>query len=137
MRSYADNTVAVGIIVGLIAGKTIGIFCATYLTARFTRASLDEDLRWIDVAGLALLAGIGFTVSLLIGDLAYGVESSRAEHAKVGVLLGSTGAAVIAAAILRHRNHTYRRLCEAEEVDTDHDGTPDVYQLDAKPPATP
>jgi NhaA family Na+:H+ antiporter len=124
------DTVAIGIVVGLVAGKTIGIFGATYLMARFTRADLDEELRWIDVAGLAVLAGIGFTVSLLIGDLAYGPESARGEHVKVGVLVGSLLAATIAAVILRLRNRVYRRLCEAEEVDTDNDGTPDVYEAD-------
>jgi Na+:H+ antiporter, NhaA family len=124
------DTVAIGIVVGLVAGKTIGIFGATYLMARFTRADLDDELRWIDVAGLAVLAGIGFTVSLLIGDLAYGPESTRGEHVKVGVLVGSILAATIAAVILRIRNRVYRRLCEAEEVDTDNDGTPDVYEAD-------
>jgi Na+:H+ antiporter, NhaA family len=131
------DTVAIGIIVGLVAGKTIGIFGATYLMARFTRASLDEDLRWVDVVGLAVLAGIGFTVSLLIGDLAYGPDSARGEHVKLGVLVGSLTAAVIAAVILRLRNRTYRRLCEAEELDSDQDGTPDVYEVDSSPSATP
>ncbi len=92
---------AIGIIVGLVAGKTVGIFGATYLMARFTRARLDEDRRWVDVAGLAVLAWIGFTVSLLTGDLAYGPDSARGEHVKVGVLVGSLTAAVIAAVILR------------------------------------
>jgi Na+:H+ antiporter, NhaA family len=131
------DPVAIGIIAGLVAGKTVGIFGATYLLARFTRASLDEDLRWVDVAGLAVLAGIGFTVSLLIGDLAYGSDSARGEHVKVGVLVGSLTAALIAAVILRLRNRTYRRLCEAEELDTDQDGTPDVYEVDSSRPATP
>ena len=92
------DTVAIGIVVGLVAGKTIGIFGATYLVARFTRASLDEDLRWVDVVGLAVLAGIGFTVSLLIGELAYGAGSDRDEHVKIGVLVGSLLAALIGAA---------------------------------------
>ena len=122
------DTVALGIIVGLVAGKTIGIFGSTYLMARFTKATLDKDLRWVDVAGLAVLAGIGFTVSLLIGDLAYGAGSERDEHVKVGVLVGSLAAALIAAVILRLRNRTYRRLCAEEERDSDADGTPDVYE---------
>ena len=122
------DTVALGIIVGLVAGKTIGIFGSTYLMARFTKATLDQDLRWVDVAGLAVLAGIGFTVSLLIGDLAYGAGSERDEHVKVGVLVGSLAAALIAAVILRLRNRTYRRLCAEEERDSDADGTPDVYE---------
>ena len=78
------DTVALGIVVGLVAGKTIGIFGATYLMARFTRATLDEDLRWVDVVGVAVLAGIGFTVSLLIGDLAYGSGSDRDDTRQSG-----------------------------------------------------
>ena len=62
--------------------------------ARFTRASLDEDLRWVDVLGLCRCwPAIGFTVSLLIGDLAFGLGSDRDEHVKVGVLVGSLRAA--------------------------------------------
>ena len=128
LTSALGDTVALGIVLGLVAGKTIGIFTATYLMARFTRATLDEDLRWVDVAGLAVLAGIGFTVSLLIGELAYGAGSERDEHVKVGVLVGSLLAAVIAAVVLRLRNRTYRRLCAAEALDSDADGTPDLYE---------
>jgi NhaA family Na+:H+ antiporter len=75
-----------------------------------------------------VLSGIGFTVSLLIGDLAYGTDSGRDERVKIGVLCGSVLAALLAALILRARNRVYRKLCEAEERDSDHDGTPDVYQ---------
>jgi len=128
LTSALGDTVALGIIAGLVAGKTIGIFGATYLMARFTKASLDEDLRWVDVAGLAVLAGIGFTVSLLIGDLAYGTGSERDHYVKVGVLVGSLLAALAGAGILRLRNNTYRRLCAAENVAVNTDGTPDVYQ---------
>ena len=71
------DPVALGIVVGLVVGKTIGISAATWLVARFTRAELDEDLSWSDVLGLALLGGIGFTVSLLIGELAFGAGSVR------------------------------------------------------------
>ena len=127
VESLTDR-VALGIVAGLVAGKAIGIFGATYLVARFTRGSLDRHLRWIDVLGLSVLAGVGFTVSLLIGELAFGAGSTRDEHVKVGVLTGSVLAAAIAAAILRARNRAYRRACEEEETDTDHDGTPDVYE---------
>ncbi|MCC6495194.1 MAG: Na+/H+ antiporter NhaA [Propionibacteriaceae bacterium] len=130
LTASLTDTVALGIITGLVAGKTIGIFGATYLVARFTRASLDDDLRWVDIFGLAALAGIGFTVSLLIGDLAYGAGSDLDNHVKVGVLTGSFVAATIAAVILRARNRTYRRIQEAEEADTDNDGTPDRYDTD-------
>jgi len=123
-----EDRVALGIIAGLVVGKTVGVLGSTWLMARFTRARLDTDLRWVDVFGLSLLAGIGFTVSLLIGDLAYGAGSTRDEHVKVGVLCGSLLAALLACIVLRARNRTYRRICEAEERDTDADGTPDVYE---------
>jgi NhaA family Na+:H+ antiporter len=83
------DPIAIGIVTGLVAGKTIGILGATYLVARFTHAELDENLAWVDVLGLALLGGIGFTVSLLIGELAFGAGSLRDEHVKVAVLTGS------------------------------------------------
>ena len=122
------DRVALGIIAGLVVGKTVGIFGATYLMARFTRADLDENLRWVDVLGLSVLAGVGFTVSLLIGELAFGVGSERDEHVKVAVLAGSLLAAVIATGILRTRNRAYRRLHLEEQADADGDGTPDVYE---------
>src|SRR3712207_1874057 len=98
-----QDRVALGIVVALVVGKTVGISGATWLVSRFTRARLDEDLGWPDVVGLALLGGIGFTVSLLIGELAYGAGSVRDEHAKVGVLVGTLAAAVLATVVLRLR----------------------------------
>jgi NhaA family Na+:H+ antiporter len=122
------DPVAIGIVVGLVAGKTIGISLATWLVSRFTRAQLDESLGWPDVIGLAVLAGIGFTVSLLIGALAYGEGSERDEHVKVGVLVGTLTAALLAAVVLRLRDRRYRRIAEEETRDEDQDGVPDVYQ---------
>ncbi|MFI6456085.1 Na+/H+ antiporter NhaA [Streptosporangium amethystogenes] len=123
-----SDPVAVGVVVGLVAGKPIGIMLATWLVARFTHARLDEGLAWVDVAGLAVLAGIGFTVSLLIGELAFGLGSERDAYVKVAVLSGSLIAALAATVILRLRNRVYRRIHEAETADLDHDGIPDVYQ---------
>ena len=73
-----------------------------------------------------MLAGIGFTVSLLIGDLAYGAESPRQDVVKVAVLTGSVLAALLAAVVLRARNRHYRAVFELETADADHDGVPDV-----------
>ncbi|SDG99498.1 Na+/H+ antiporter NhaA [Klenkia brasiliensis] len=122
------DTVAIGIVVGLVAGKAIGITGATWLVSRTTRARLDTDLRWPDVVGLSLLAGIGFTVSLLIGELAFGAGSLRDEHVKVGVLTGTLLAALLATAVLKPRDRLYRRIAEAEARDDDGDGIPDVHQ---------
>jgi NhaA family Na+:H+ antiporter len=104
------DPVALGIVAGLVAGKVIGITAATFLVGRFTRAELDDELAWWDVVGLGLLAGVGFTVSLLIGELAFGAGSARDEHAKVGVLVGSLLAIVLATILLRLRNRAYRAL---------------------------
>ena len=122
------DSVTLGVVVGLVAGKVLGVLGASYLVQRFTRARLADGLGWGDVLGLALLAGIGFTVSLLIGELAFGTDSARNGHVKVGVLLGSLLAALLATVVLRIRNTVYRRICQAEERDANTDGIPDVYQ---------
>jgi NhaA family Na+:H+ antiporter len=126
-----QDRVALGIVAGLVVGKLVGISAATWLVARFTGASLDENLGWPDVLGLALLGGIGFTVSLLIGELAFGPDSVRDAHVKVGVLVGTLAAALLATVVLRVRNRRYRRLWEAEQVDADADGVPDVFAPDS------
>ncbi|GID29730.1 sodium/proton antiporter (NhaA family) [Paractinoplanes brasiliensis] len=128
LTSAITDPIALGIMAGLIVGKPIGITLATWLTARFTRAKMDTGLAWIDVVGLAMLGGIGFTVSLLIGELAFGTGSESDDHVKVAVLLGSLAAALMATVVLRMRNRTYRQLYEAEQVDRNRDNIPDVYQ---------
>lgn len=122
------DPITIGIIAGLFLGKTLGIFGATWLAARFTRADLDEDLAWVDVLGLSMLAGVGFTVSLLIGELAYGAGTEADEHVKVGVLIGSLVSAGAAAVVLRARNRHYSRIEEHERLDDDGDGIPDAFQ---------
>ncbi|MEV4483751.1 Na+/H+ antiporter NhaA [Micromonospora coxensis] len=122
------DRVALGIVVGLVLGKPIGILAATWLVSRFTRADLDEGLNWLDVLGLSLLGGIGFTVSLLIGELAFGLGSERDDHVKVAVLAGSLLSALLATVILRARSRFYRRVHEIEQIDQDRDGVPDVFE---------
>ncbi|WP_171109651.1 MULTISPECIES: Na+/H+ antiporter NhaA [Streptomyces] len=117
-----------GVVLGLVVGKTIGIFGGTWLTARFTRASLSEDLAWPDVFAVASLAGIGFTVSLLIGELAFEGDAVLTDEIKAAVLTGSLIAALLATVLLKIRNAKYRRLCEAEDRDEDRDGIPDIYE---------
>jgi NhaA family Na+:H+ antiporter len=119
-----------GVVLGLVLGKALGIFGGTWLTARFTRASLSDDLEWADVFAVATLAGIGFTVSLLIGELAFDGDSALTDEVKAAVLLGSLTAATLATVLLKLRNAKYRRLYETEERDDDLDGIPDVYEED-------
>jgi NhaA family Na+:H+ antiporter len=127
-RSALADPVALGIVAALVAGKTVGVFGTTYLVTKTTRAKLDDSLAWIDVAGLALLAGVGFTVSLLIAELSFGPGSAHDDHAKVAILTGSLVAALLAAVVLRLRNRHYRAVEEAERRDADGDGVPDLFE---------
>lgn len=95
--------VAIGIILGLVLGKPIGIVGTTYLVARFTRASLPKAIRWADIAAVGVLAGIGFTVSLLITELAFPGQPDTVAVAKTAVLAASVIAAALAAIALRLR----------------------------------
>jgi Na+:H+ antiporter, NhaA family len=113
LRAMVHDPAAIGVIVGLVIGKFVGVFGGTWLTARFTRAELNEQLSWTDMAGLAFLSGIGFTVSLLIAELAFEGEPTRLDAVKEAVLVGSVVAAVVAMVILRLRDRTYRRFAEA------------------------
>ncbi|SDD56923.1 Na+/H+ antiporter NhaA [Streptomyces prasinopilosus] len=119
-----------GVVLGLVVGKTVGIFGGTWLTTRFTRASLSDDLAWADVLAVSTLAGIGFTVSLLIGELAFEGDAPMADSVKAAVLTGSLIATALAVVLLRIRNAKYRKLTEDEERDDDLSGVPDVYEED-------
>ena len=126
-KAFTDP-ITIGVVAGLVLGKLVGIFGGTFLMARFTRAELDDDIAWSDLFGLSLLAGVGFTVSLLIGELAFGAGSIADEHVKIGVLIGSLIAALLATIVLRSRNKVYARIHDDETRDDDLDGIPDVYQ---------
>lgn len=76
---------------------------ATVLVARFTAAKPDKGLAWSDVRGLSMLAGIGFTVSLQIGELSFGLGTEADSQDKVTVLVGSLLAAVIRSVLLGAR----------------------------------
>ena len=127
------DPVAIGIVLALVLGKLVGVLGSTFVMAKFTRAELDDDLAWSDVVGLALLTGIGFTVSLLVGELAFGPGSDRDEHAKLAIIVGSVLAAILASAVLRRRNAVYRRIHLEDQLDEDADGVPDVYEKQARP----
>ncbi|MDO5712548.1 MAG: Na+/H+ antiporter NhaA, partial [Micrococcales bacterium] len=71
--------------------------------------------------GVAMLGGIGFTVSLLIGDLAFGPGTPGAQSAKVAILIGSLGSAALAAILIKRRDRAYERMIAAEEGDQGED----------------
>lgn len=122
------GSVALGIIVALVVGKPIGIVGTTWLVTRVTRATLHDTVRWIDLIGVAILGGIGFTVSLLIGELSFGSGSIHGDDAKVAILVASVLASGLASIILIARNRRYREIDRLAQLDADDDGVPDVYQ---------
>ncbi|WP_031304323.1 Na+/H+ antiporter NhaA [Sphingobium quisquiliarum] len=93
--------VPAGVALGLFLGKQSGIFAVIWLLVRLGWAERPRDARWAQVYGVAVLCGIGFTMSLFIGGLAFGEGSHQNDAAKLGVLSGSVASAVIGYIILR------------------------------------
>ncbi|MDQ0613953.1 NhaA family Na+:H+ antiporter [Microbacterium sp. W4I4] len=112
--AFADPVV-VGIVIALVIGKPLGITAATWIITRLRRINLDPSLRWIDMIGVGLLAGIGFTVSLLVAELSFAVTSEHHDHAKVAILIASVIAAGGASVLLGARNRRYRRLARSDD----------------------
>lgn len=102
-----ESRLTLAVAAGLVLGKLVGVLGGAYLAARMTRASLAPGLHWADVGALAVLSGMGFTVSLLIGQLAF-PAGDHADEAKIGVLLGSLVAAVCSGVLLRWRSRSTR-----------------------------
>ena len=107
LADAAGDPAAQGIALGLVVGKPVGIVLATVLLVKLTRATLDPSVRWGDVLAVSVVAGIGFTVSLLIGELSFAAGSPEAEHAKAAVLLGSVAAATLGAVLLTWRTRRH------------------------------
>ena len=126
-----SQPIAIGIIVALVLGKMIGIFGSTWLVTRLRSANLDPDIKWIDVIGLAALGGIGFTVSLLIAELSFGIGSDYNDYAKIAILTASVLAAILGSLILGSRNRHFKKIEEKEKQDLNNDGIPDVFTDDS------
>jgi Na+:H+ antiporter, NhaA family len=93
------SSVTWGVLLGLLFGKPVGVFGASWLAVRFGIASLPAGVNWSALAGVSVLAGIGFTMALFIASLAFG-DSSALEEAKLGILTASALAAVIGLLLL-------------------------------------
>jgi NhaA family Na+:H+ antiporter len=113
----AGNPVAWGVALGLVAGKVLGVAGASLVAVRLRLGALPDDLTMGHVLGLAALAGIGFTVSLFIAELAY-PGSDLVDLAKVGILAGSLVSGLAGAALLvsRGRQPSRRDATRMEPV---------------------
>ena len=83
------NPVPLGIVCGLFFGKQIGVFLFSYLSIKFKIAEMPSDSNWIKFYGVGVLTGIGFTMSLFIGNLAFVENNQYIDGVKIGVLTGS------------------------------------------------
>jgi NhaA family Na+:H+ antiporter len=97
-----SDPVVIGVVLGLVVGKPIGVMAGAWGVTRFTRAELNAELSWRDIAGVAVLAGVGFTVALLVAELSF--AEAETEAAKTAVLLGSVIAALLASVLLHRRS---------------------------------
>jgi NhaA family Na+:H+ antiporter len=97
--STVTSPVFIGIVVALLLGKPLGVFGASWAFVRWGRGRLPEGVDWRSFLGAAWLTGIGFTMSLFIGGLAFG--GGRGVEVRAGVLIGSVLSALCGAALLR------------------------------------
>ncbi|MDF0645140.1 MAG: Na+/H+ antiporter NhaA [Nitrospira sp.] len=94
------NPVAFGVLIGLLIGKPAGVLLGAGAVILSGTARMPESVTWVHLIGVGFLAGIGFTMSLFITDLAFG-QAEAATSAKIGILLGSASAGLIGWAVLR------------------------------------
>jgi len=104
-RDLVGDPVVLGVALGLLVGKPLGVLGGSFLVTRFTHAELNDDLAWRDIVGVAVLAGIGFTVSLLVADLSF-VDEAGVVAAKTAVLAASAVSAMLGGLLLHHRHRS-------------------------------
>ena len=83
------DPVPLGILCGLFFGKQFGVFLFSYLSIKFKLAEMPNNSDWITLYGVGVLTGIGFTMSLFVGNLAFSESTQYLDGVKIGVLLGS------------------------------------------------
>ena len=102
LQSVFTDRIALGVIAGLLLGKVAGILGGAWLAVRLRLARLGADLRWAEITAVGVLGGVGFTVSLLLTELAF-TDAAEQERIKTAVLIASLLAALVGAVLLRRR----------------------------------
>lgn len=105
-----SHPVSLGIIAALVVGKPIGVIGGAWIVTKVSKAQLAPNLGWGEITGVGLVAGVGFTVSLLISELAFDDLPTDLQDAKLAILVGSAVSAILASAVLlrRGRKHLAR-----------------------------
>ena len=94
------SPVPLGIVLGLFVGKQIGVFLFSIIAIKLKIAQMPNNANWMSLYGVGILAGIGFTMSLFIGNLAFVENIEHIDGVKIGVLTGSLLSALIGYALL-------------------------------------
>jgi hypothetical protein len=121
------------VVAGLVVGKSVGICVTALVVGRLVRSPLLRALALPDWIGVALVGGVGFTVSLLIGQLAFAGDPVRMADAQIGVVTGSVLSALLAVAVLGARSRHYAAAARtASSQESSHrlaeEPRPDVLQ---------
>ena len=96
-----NNPISIGISAGLFFGKQLGVFAFVFVLIKSNIVKMPEGAKWISLYGVSVLTGIGFTMSIFIGNLAFSPELGISNNIKSGILLGSFLSAIIGYFILR------------------------------------
>jgi NhaA family Na+:H+ antiporter len=107
LRHFGPDRLAWAVVAGLVVGKFIGVFGGTALAVRLRVGVLPAGLRYRDIAAVSVLAGCGFTVSLLIAELSFEGRAAEVDTVKLAVLVGSLLSGLVAAVLLRLRVRAY------------------------------
>jgi len=122
-----------GIAAGLFFGKQLGIFGAVWLSVRMGIAGKLRGATWLQIYAVSVLCGIGFTMSLFIGGLAFPGRPELAEEAKVGILLGSILSALTGYVLLRFAPAAPLHADEEARLDREIDADGDATGLEGPP----
>ena len=120
LQDAASSTITLGVALGLIVGKTVGVLLGAWIATRLGLAALPRAMRWAHVAGVGMLAGIGFTVAIFVATLAYD-DALLVNEAKIGIMGASVVAAVIGIIALRliAARDARRRVAVGFEIEGD------------------
>ncbi|WP_329054258.1 Na+/H+ antiporter NhaA [Amycolatopsis sp. NBC_01488] len=110
LASVFTTALPLAVLAGLLGGKVVGILGASLLAVKLGAAEKPRGMSWRDLAALSVLGGVGFTVSLLIAELALPGDAS--ELAKAAVLIASAVASLLAAALLLRRSRVHARIAD-------------------------